>query len=327
MTEGFDLLTMGRISVDIYPNDVGVDLEDVKTFGKYVGGSPTNVAIAAARYGDRSAVITKTGADPFGVYLHRELRRYGVDDRYVSEDSSMPTPVTFCAIKPPEDFPLYFYRTPTAPDLQITDADLDTDAIRTARIFWLTVTGLCQEPSRSAHLSALRARGKGEKADSRFTVLDLDYRDMFWTSRDEAHEQIARVLPYATVAIGNRTECSVAVGAAAPEELAGRLLDSGVGIAVVKQGADGVLAKTRDETVMSPAIPVETVNGLGAGDAFGGAFCHGLLSGWSLQRTLDFANGAGAYVASQISCSEAMPDEKTVDALLDAHGLLREGPR
>ncbi len=149
ITVTHELLTIGRISVDIYPNDIGVDLEDVTSFGKYLGGSPSNVAVAAARHGRRTAVITRTGDDAFGKYLHRELRKFNVDDSFVTAVKEWPTAVTFCAIKPPEDFPLYFYgRFPTAPDLQIKAGELDLGAIRDAGIFWSTVTGLCQEPSR-----------------------------------------------------------------------------------------------------------------------------------------------------------------------------------
>ena len=192
----YEVLTIGRISVDVYPNDIGVDLEDVTSFGKYLGGSPSNVAVAAARHGRRSAVITRTGDDPFGNYLHRELRKFGVDDRFVIPVKEWPTPVTFCAIKPPDDFPLYFYRFPTAPDLQIRAEELDLEAIRDAKIFWSTVTGLCQEPSRTAHLRAHEARARTELREGHFTVLDLDYRPMFWDSEDEARAQVARILPH-----------------------------------------------------------------------------------------------------------------------------------
>ncbi|GAB3568900.1 5-dehydro-2-deoxygluconokinase [Spelaeicoccus albus] len=315
-----DVLTMGRISVDIYPHDIGVDLEDVTTFGKYLGGSASNVAVAAAKHGLKSGVITRTGNDPFGTYLHRELRRYGVDDSQVSAVDEWPTPVTFCAIKPPEDFPLYFYRTPTAPDLQIKRAELDTDAVRSAGIFWMTVTGLCQEPSRDAHAAALEARPREGLRPGQFTVLDLDYRPMFWPGPDEARTEIARVLPDVTVAIGNREECGVAVGEGTPDELADRLLESGVDIAVVKLGSDGVMAASRSDRVISAPIPVDPVNGLGAGDAFGGAFCRALTSGWELRACLDFANAAGAIVAGELSCSEAMPDTDAVLALLAARG-------
>ena len=166
-----DVLTMGRISVDVYPEQVGVSLREVTSFGKFLGGSSTNVAVAAARYGRRAATITRTGDDPFGEFLHDALKGFGVDDRYVTAVPGLPTPVTFCEIFPPDDFPLYFYRYPTAPDLQIRADELDLDAVRDADVFWVTVTGLCQEPSREATLAALRARGKRG-----ITVRDLDYR-------------------------------------------------------------------------------------------------------------------------------------------------------
>ena len=316
-----ELLTIGRISVDIYPDDVGVDLEDVTSFGKYLGGSPSNVAVAAARHGRSTGVITRTGDDAFGKFLHRELHKFNVDDSFVTAVKEYPTPVTFCAIKPPEDFPLYFYgRLPTAPDLQIRAEELDLGAIRGARIFWSTVTGLCQEPSRDAHIKAHEARSRDHLRIGQFTILDLDYRPMFWASKEEARTEVAKVLPHVTVAIGNDKECAVAVGEGTPDEQADRLLAAGVEIAVVKLGPEGVMAKTRTERVVSAPIAVKTVNGLGAGDSFGGAFCHGLLSGWPLAQVLDYANAAGAIVASRLSCADAMPTPDEVTSLLAEHG-------
>src|SRR5215475_2288000 len=141
---------MGRVGIDIYPLQAGVALEDVMTFGKYLGGSATNVAVAAARLGRAAAVITRTGADPFGRFVHEALRGYGVDDRFVTPVPGLPTPVTFCEIFPPDDFPIYFYRWPKAPDLEIAAAELDLAAVREAGVFWVTGTGLSAEPSRSA---------------------------------------------------------------------------------------------------------------------------------------------------------------------------------
>ncbi len=313
-TTPFEVLTMGRVGVDIYPEQVGVGLEDVTSFAKFLGGSATNVAVAAARLGRRSAVITRTGDDPFGRFVHRALDGFGVDDRFVTSVAGLPTPVTFCEIFPPDDFPLYFYRLPTAPDLQIRADELDLDAVRAADVFWVTVTGLSEEPSREATLTALEARGgRG------VTVLDLDYRPMFWASADEASAQVARALPYVTVAVGNREECEVAVGESDPEAAAKALRDAGVGLAVVKQGPAGVLGTEGREHVIVPPVPVEVVNGLGAGDAFGGALCHGLLERWDLRRTLSFANAAGAYVAGQLACADAMPDVAQVTTMLGGH--------
>jgi 5-dehydro-2-deoxygluconokinase len=311
--EPFEVLTMGRVGVDIYPLQVGVGLEDVETFGKYLGGSATNVAVAAARYGRRTAVITRTGEDPFGRFIHRALRGYGVDDRYVTPVSAYPTPVTFCEVFPPDNFPLYFYRFPKAPDLEINPDELDYDAIRSAGVFWVTGTGLSAEPSRSATLAALQARGR-----SGITILDLDYRPMFWTSREEAHRWVQAALPHVTVAVGNLDESETAVGERDPGAAAKALRDLGVELAVVKQGPRGVLAVDASGAVEVPPVPVEVVNGLGAGDAFGGALCHGLLSGWPPASVMRFANVAGAIVASRLSCSDAMPTAAEVDAVLAA---------
>lgn len=307
----YDVLTMGRVGVDIYPLQVGVGLEDVTSFGKFLGGSATNVAVAAARHGRRSAVITRTGDDPFGRFVHRALRDLGVDDVFVSAVPGLPTPVTFCEIFPPDNFPLYFYRLPKAPDLEIYADALDLDAIRGAGVFWMTVTGLSQEPSRSAHRVALDARARRAH-----TVLDLDYRPMFWDSREQARAQVEPALEHVTVAVGNLDECETAVGEREPQAAAEALLARGVELAVVKQGPRGVLARTRDEMVEVAPFPVEVVNGLGAGDGFGGALCHGLLAGWPLERVITFANVAGALVASRLECSTAMPTTAEVEAHL-----------
>ncbi|HEY8340449.1 MAG TPA: 5-dehydro-2-deoxygluconokinase [Egibacteraceae bacterium] len=306
-----DVLTMGRVGVDVYPLQIGVGLDEVETFGKFLGGSATNVAVAAARHGRRAAVITRTGADPFGRFIHRALRELGVDDRYVTAVPHLPTPVTFCEVFPPDDFPLYFYRWPKAPDLEIREDELDLAAIRSAGVLWLTGTGLSAEPSRSSHHAALAARQRRHP-----TVLDLDYRPMFWPDRDTARAQLQQVLPQVTVAVGNLDEVDTAVGERDPATAAAALLDLGVELAIVKQGPRGVLARTATETVEVAAVPVEVVNGLGAGDGFGGALCHGLLAGWPLDRVVAFANVAGALVAGRLECSTAMPTTAEVEAAM-----------
>jgi 5-dehydro-2-deoxygluconokinase len=311
MTETFDVITIGRVGVDFYPTEHG-SLVDVKHFDKFLGGSPTNVAVAAARLGERSAVITRTGPDPFGAYVHAALRGFGVDDRYVSNCPGFQTPVTFCEIFPPDDFPIYFYRAPKAPDLEIYPSELDMEAIAAARLFWATVSGLSAEPSRSATLAAMQSRSRRHP-----TVLDLDYRPSFWRFRSDAREATATALALATVAVGNLSEVEVSVDVRDPDLAADRLLDLGPDLAVVKLGPDGVLAKSRTERVEVAPFSVKVENGLGAGDAFGGAFCHGVLAGWSLTETIRFASAAGAIVASRLSCSEAMPTVDEVTELLE----------
>ncbi|MEU5215881.1 5-dehydro-2-deoxygluconokinase [Streptomyces sp. NPDC020807] len=317
---------MGRLGVDLYPLQSGVGLDRVETFRRFLGGSPANVAVAAARLGRRTALVSRTGADPFGAALRRDLREFGVDDHWVTEIAEHPTPVTFCALFPPDDFPLWFYRRPKAPDLEIRPEELDLDAIRAARVFWATGTGLCAEPSRAATLEALRARaGRG------LTVLDLDWRPAFWPDPEEARPYYAEAMRHATVAVGNAEECEIATGEREPAAAARALIDrGGVRLAVVKQGPKGVLALAADGTAAEvPPLPVDVVNGLGAGDAFGGALVHGLLSGWDLERTLRHANAAGAIVAGRLACSSAMPyAEEIAEALATGTGTIpgRETP-
>jgi 5-dehydro-2-deoxygluconokinase len=299
----FELITMGRVGVDLYPEQIGVHLADVRTFAKSLGGSATNVAVAAARLGARSAVITKVGDDPFGPYVRDALRGFGVDPRYVGTHPSLRTPVVFCEIFPPDNFPLLFYREPTAPDMTLTVDELDLDAIRAARVFWTTGTGLSAEPSRSATLAALAAR---DGVDG-LTVHDLDHRPMFWDDESEAGVWAREALKHANVAVGNRDEVAVAIGTREPQEASAALLELGVDVAIVKQGPAGVLVRTADGVVEVPPFEVEVVNGLGAGDAFGGALVYALLQGWEPEHAVRLANAAGAYVAARLACADEMP--------------------
>jgi 5-dehydro-2-deoxygluconokinase len=194
--------------------------------------------------------------------------------------------------------------------MTLTVDELDLDAIRAARVFWTTGTGLSAEPSRAATLAALEARdGAGAGA---ITVHDLDHRPMFWADEREAGGWAREALRHATVAVGNRDEVAVAVGTRDPHEASAALLELGVRIAIVKQGPAGVLVRTAEGVAEVPPVPVEVVNGLGAGDAFGGALVHGLLAGWEPERTVRLANAAGAYVASKLACADDMP---TLDQL------------
>jgi 5-dehydro-2-deoxygluconokinase len=306
-----EVLTAGRVSVDLYPEQVGVPLADVRTFRKMLGGSPTNVAVAAARLGRGSAVATMVGDDPFGGYVRNALRGFGVDDSLVGTHPTLRTPLAFCEIHPPDHFPLLFYREPKAPDLEL---ELDPADAQSATLFWTTGTGLSQEPSRSRTLVALQGRKR-----RRWTVHDLDYRAIFWERPEQAGRWNREALAHATVAVGNAEEVAVALGKELePAEAAAALLDLGVETAIVKLGERGVLGATREEQVLVPPVEVDVVNGLGAGDAFGGALCHGLLSEWPLERTLRFANAAGALVAGRLGCADDMPTADEVEALCAA---------
>jgi 5-dehydro-2-deoxygluconokinase len=306
-----ELLTVGRVGVDLYPEQSGVPLGEVRTFAKSLGGTATNVAVAAARLGRRSAVLTKVGPDPFGGYVREALRRFGVAPDFVGTAADLLTPVVFCALDPPADPPLLFYRLPVAPDLTLTGADVPWDVVADVPVLWVTGTGVSAEPARGTQRALLSHRGR-----RRHTVLDLDYRPMFWSSVDSARAEIGWMLDHVTVAVGNRAEVEVAVGTADPDEAAKRLLARGIELAVVKKGADGVLVATAEGSWTVPPQPIEVVCGLGAGDAFGGALVHGLLSGWDPVRMARYANAAGALVAGRLACADAMPEPVEIEELL-----------
>jgi 5-dehydro-2-deoxygluconokinase len=303
-----DVLTVGRVGVDLYPEQSGVPLSAVRTFAKSLGGTATNVAVAVARLGRRAAVVTKVGPDGFGDYVREALEGFGVSPEFVGTSPDLRTPVVFCELNPPEDPPLLFYRSPVAPDLTLVESDVPWDVVADVPVLWVTGTGVSADPARGTQRKMLEHRGRRAH-----TVLDLDYRPMFWSDVDSARREIGWMLDHVTVAVGNRTEVEVAVGTADPDEAARRLLDRGVELALVKKGAEGVLVATREGSWTVPPHPIDVVCGLGAGDAFGGALAHGLLAGWDPVRIARYANVAGALVASRLACADAMPEPHEIE--------------
>ena len=315
MTGALEILTVGRVGVDLYPEQQG-PLADVRTFAKSLGGTATNVAVGAARLGRRTAVLTKVGDDGFGTFVRAALAGFGVDPAYVGTSADLHTPVVFCELNPPEDPPLLFYRDPIAPDLTLTSADVPWDVVADVPLLWVTGTGVSVEPARGTQLKMLALRGRPAPGTGRHTVLDLDWRPMFWPSPEHARAEYEAMLEHVDVVVGNRAEAEVAVGTADPVEAARRLLDRGVELAMIKKGGEGVLVAT--EAGMTTVAPhrVEVVCGLGAGDAFGAALAHGLLAGWDPVDIAEHANAAGAIVASRLACADAMPTLAELDRLV-----------
>lgn len=306
-----EVLTIGRVSVDLYPQQSGVPLSKVQTFAKSIGGSPTNVAVACARLGRRAAVVTRVGNDGFGEYIRADLaEKFGVANRFVSTDPDLRTALAFCALDPPADPPLLFYREPRGPEMNLRPADIPEIAA-TVPVLWTAGSRFAQEPSRSTVMGVLEQRERRPH-----TVLDLDFRPSFWTSPQEASTYIGQAVELATVAVGNRTECEIAIGTSDPHTAADRLLDRGVSLAIVKQGADGVLVANPESRAEVRPMPVEVVCGLGAGDAFGGSLADGLLAGLDPVEIVTRANAAGAIVAGRLACSDAMPTPAEIDEML-----------
>ena len=211
-----ELLTIGRVSVDLYAEQLGVPIRQVTTFRKSIGGTATNVAVAAARLGHRAAVLTKVGDDPFGDYVRWALAdTFGVDTRFVGTDPSLRTPLAFAELDPPDDPRIIFYREPKAPDLNLAPEDVDAETVRAVPVLWVSLGALSAEPSRSTVHQLLAARaGRAE------TVVDLDWRPQMWDAASSATREVGAALDRATIAIGNRAECEVAVGTTDPDEAA-----------------------------------------------------------------------------------------------------------
>lgn len=308
-----EILTLGRVSVDLYAEQVGEPMRNVTTFRKSIGGTATNVAVAAARLGRRVALCTKVGDDQFGDYVRHALEHtFNVDNQFIATDPDLQTPLAFAELDPPEDPSIIFYREPRAPDQNIEVSDVDLDVVRDVPIFWLPASRF-SDPQSAAVCTELL----GVREQKTHTVLDLDWRPMFWESKEQAAEAIAPVLDQFTIAIGNKDECEIAVGTRDLNLAADRLLEAGLEMAVMKLGGDGVMIATADgERVSVPPYLVDVVSGLGSGDAFGGAFCHGLLSGWDPETIIKWGNAAGAIVAGRLMCADDMPTLDDITSLL-----------
>jgi 5-dehydro-2-deoxygluconokinase len=287
-----DAAVIGRVGIDLYPNELETPLSEVRMFTRFVGGFAGNVATGLARLGVQTAIVSRVGADGHGEYVRSWLGREGVDVRFLATDPYWQTPPTFCEVWPPDRFPITFYRKPTAPDWQLAPDDFDAEEVADARLLFATGTGLAQSPSRDTTLAALRAhRGT--------TIFDLDWRPSLWDDPGAYPELAREAAALADVVVGNRDEVAAAGGLDAVLELAPTV--------ILKRGGDGAVLYDDGEVVDVPGVPVEVVNGLGAGDAFGAALGYAIARGIGLREGVELANRAGAYVAQRIPCSEAMP--------------------
>jgi 5-dehydro-2-deoxygluconokinase len=291
-----EAVVIGRVGIDLYPSQIETPLSEVETFTRFVGGFAGNVSTGLARLGVRTAIVSRVGADGHGDYVRAWLADEGVDVRFLATDPSWPTPPTFCEVWPPDRFPLTFYRKPTAPDWQLSPADFDAREVAAAPLLYATGTGLAQSPSRETTLAALAAhRGT--------TIFDLDWRPALWDDPPEYPPLAAKAVASADIVVGNEDELEAS-------EL-GRLPTL-----ILKRGERGATVFDRGEETDVPGVPVDVVNGLGAGDAFAAALGHGLLRGLSLVEAVRRGTVAGAIVASRLACSAAMPREEELEAAL-----------
>ena len=298
---------MGRLSADIYPTTLRTPLREQRNFTRYVGGFAGNVCTGLARLQVATAIVSKVGNDGHGEFIRDFLSREGVDVRWLGIDHSLNTPVVFCEIWPPDRFPLLFYRTPTCPDWELTTDDFDLNAVADVPVLLVSGTGLARANSRAAHEAALQRH-------RHTAIFDLDYRPSFWSTPAAYQEAVQGVLPLADIVVGNEDEVRAATGATDPREGIKTLRAVGPRILVLKRGGEGAVLFDNERVLAVPPVKMDVVNGLGAGDAFLAALAHGVLRGLDLGIAVRRANWAGAFVASQIPCSEAMPFLKDLDA-------------
>lgn len=306
------VITVGRVSVDLYAREAGAAFSDDQTFSKSVGGSPTNVAVAAARLGHHATLVTKVGGDELGGYVVERLGGWGVDTSNIGVARGSLTPVVLAALDPPEEPKLIFHRQPDAPDTTLVTTDLPSDQLQSCDVFWMSGCALSRGTTVEASMHWLKLRGR--KAH---TVLDLDYRPSFWSGVEAARRAAQAAIDFCSVVVGNRTECDMALGTSEPERAADMLLERGVSLAIVKMGAAGVLLATAHERLTIKPLRITLVCGLGSGDAFGGALIHGLVHDWDVRTIGEHANAAGAYVATQLTCADAMPDIAQLTAFMN----------
>jgi 5-dehydro-2-deoxygluconokinase len=287
---------LGRVGIDLYPNQLETPLSEVHTYTRFVGGFAGNAATGLARLGVRTAIVSRVGDDGHGEFVREWLAANGVDVRFLRTDPYWLTPPTFCEVWPPDRFPITFYRRPTAPDWQLSLEDFDLDEVAGAPLLYATGTGLAQSPSRETTLAALEAhRGT--------TIFDLDWRPTLWDRPEEYPALATEAVTAADVVIGNEEEVEAAGLREAP-------------LLVLKRGERGATIYAEGDETDVPGFPVEVVNGLGAGDAFAAAVGHGLLRGLSLVEAVRRGTVAGALVAAQLACSEAMPRLEALEAAL-----------
>jgi 5-dehydro-2-deoxygluconokinase len=335
-TETYDLIAMGRSSIDLYSNDVGAPFPDITSFAAYLGGCPTNISVGARRLGLRTALLTAVGVDPVGDFIVRGLTREQVETRYIPRKPGRRSSAVVLGIEPPDRFPLVFYRDNCA-DIELTIDDVLAAPIAGARCLLISGTGLSKEPSRSATLfAAEQARRAGAEV-----VLDLDFRPDQWHDPRAFGVTTRAALRLVDIVIGTEDEINAAM-LADPRQITltqsqvsdarvsgdieaaiQALLSLGPRALLQKRGAEGArvhLAGGGSPPIDAPGFPVRIYNILGAGDAFAAGFLYGHLNGWDWYRAARLGTACGAIVVTRHGCANFMPTYDEAVAFAEEHG-------
>jgi 5-dehydro-2-deoxygluconokinase len=312
----YDVLAIGRSSIDLYAHEIGRPIADVRSFDAYVGGCPTNVSVGTRRLGLRSALLTAVGDDQVGDFVTAFLERELVETRFIPRKPGRRTSAVILTIQPPDRFPLTFYRDNCA-DRALTIDDVARAPVAESRVVFVTGTGLSHEPGREATLAAAAtARAAGVPV-----VVDIDYRPDQWDDAAMFSAQMLALLRSATLAVGTEEELAAASGSTDVAQGAGGLLSTGIEALIIKRGARGatVFRPDRPSADVAP-FAIEVLNVLGAGDAFASGFLYGFLQDWPLERAVRIGNACGAIVVTRHGCANFMPTLDEVSAFVAGRG-------
>lgn len=333
MNRSYDLLAVGRSSIDLYSNDIGAPFTEIKSFSAYVGGCPTNIAVGARRLGLRTALLTAVGDDPVGDFVLNFLKKEDLETKFIQKKTGHRTSAVLLGIEPPDKFPLVFYRDNCA-DTELTKEDAERAPIEESRVLLVTGTGLSREPSRSATFYAAE---KSKQAGAK-VFLDLDFRLNQWGTPQAYSLAIQSMLPFADVAIGTEEEVKAAAGETTEihvtdsqvsnpdikgdvNKASDALFQNGLKVLALKKGAKGSEVRLSGEKPFQvPPFSVKIVNVLGAGDAFAAGFIYGFVKGWNWKKSARMGNACGAIVATRHGCANFMPYEEETLRFVEEQG-------
>jgi 5-dehydro-2-deoxygluconokinase len=309
----FDLISLGRLAVDLYANQVGVPLGKVRSFNVYAGGCPANIAVGARRLGLRVAMCSRVGTDGLSDGLIDFMADEGIHTEYITRDPDHLPGLAFLSILPPDTFPLVYFR-PDPADMYLSIADVKQVPIEDSRVLITAGTRFSGQTARSGALYAMeRARAAGT-----LVALDLDLRRTLWHDLTEYGANLRSALPLTDIVIGTEDEILAASGCPTLDAAVAQLLTQ-VRLAVaVKRGQSGSEVYTPDNRIYQAApFKVDVLNVLGAGDAWAAGFLYGYLQGWDWQRCAQFGNATGAIIVTRHACANAMPTLREVDDFIE----------
>jgi len=312
----YDVLAMGRSSIDLYAHEIGRPMAEVRSFDAYVGGCPTNVSVGTRRLGLRSALLTAVGDDQVGEFVTAFLDRERVDTRFIPRKPGRRTSAVLMAIQPPDTFPLTFYRDNCA-DRALTVDDVARAPVADSRVVFVTGTGLSHEPGRAATFAAAATARNASVP----VVVDIDYRADQWDGQPAFASQVGTLLDSATLALGTEEELAAAAGTTAIDAGVASILERGIEAVVIKRGGRGsTIFRRGTAPVDVAAFPVDVLNVLGAGDAFASGFLYGYLQDWPLERAARLGNACGAIVVTRHGCANFMPTFDEIASFVAARG-------